>query len=160
QVRTVNTSWDGPSCRPTQLVLEPGNSQWQVTIGLGYDGFGNVNSQAITGIGMATRTTSIYWDGTGQFPKTNTNPLSQTTMNVWDLSLGTLTSQTDPNGIALGWQYDIFGRKSRENRPDGTATTWTYNDCASIGCVNSNNKMVVVTTELNTSSGTIRDAYS
>ena len=29
--RTVNASWDGPACRPTQTVIEPGNTTLQVT---------------------------------------------------------------------------------------------------------------------------------
>jgi RHS repeat-associated protein len=125
QTRTLNTGWDGTQCRPTQTVLQPGDSQWQVTTALGYDSFGNVNSQTVTGVGMTARTTGVNWGSTGQFPVSITNALSQTTQKGWDYALGVQASETDPNGIATSWQYDAFGRRNRENRPDGTYSTWT-----------------------------------
>ncbi len=128
QTRTLATAWNGPQCRPTQTVLQPGDPQWQVTTDLAYDDdagnpqpdFGNLTSAAVTGIGMAARTTSVSWGSTGQFPVSVTNALSQTTQKAYDYSLGVQTSETDPNGIVTSWQYDAFGRRSRENRPDGT----------------------------------------
>jgi len=158
--RQVDTTWDGQHCRPTQTVSESGDLQWQVTTALDYDGFGNLDSEAVTGIGMPTRTSTAYWGSTGQFPVTVTNALSETTTNGWDPARGVQTSQTDPNNLAVSWQYDNFGRRTRENRPDGTATTWSYNDCSSFGCVNANNRMVVIATELNTSGGTVSDRWT
>jgi YD repeat-containing protein len=78
--------------------------------------------------------------------------LSQVTQTNYDPNSGNLLSVTDPNGIATSWQYDPFQRKSQENRPDGTYTTWGYNNCATAGCVNSNNRMTVVKTNF-TSNG-------
>jgi RHS repeat-associated protein len=132
--RTVNRTWDGVQCRVTQEVTEPGSSQWQVTRDLGYDSWGNLNSDAVTGIGMTARTTTASYAATnGRFPSSITNPLSQTTQLGWDQTIGVLTSQQDPNGLTVSWQYDNFGRRTREDRPDGTATTWQYSLCTS-GC--------------------------
>jgi hypothetical protein len=75
--RQANTTWDGLYCRPTQSVRQQGDSQWQVTTGLGYDAFGNLSSETVTGIGMSGRTTSVSWGATGAFPVTITNALSQ-----------------------------------------------------------------------------------
>jgi hypothetical protein len=50
--RTTDITWDTTACRPTQAVEESGNSLLQVTRTLGYDGFGNVNSDSTTGSGM------------------------------------------------------------------------------------------------------------
>jgi RHS repeat-associated protein len=138
QTRTVNTSWDGPQCRPTQTIEQPGDPQWQVTTVLGYDNdasnpqpdFGNVTSVAVTGVGMATRTTAVNWGTTGQAPVSVTNPLSHVTGRGYDFALGVQTSATDPNGIQTSWAFDSFGRLTRENRPDGTYSTWTPSLCS------------------------------
>jgi RHS repeat-associated protein len=127
--RTSDLSWDASACRLTQEVIEPGHATLQVTRALGYDGFGNLNSDSVTGVGMTARTTTANWGTTGQFPTSVTNALSQTTNKTWNYSIGMQASETDPNGIIISWQYDDFGRLSRENRPDGTATTRTYNNC-------------------------------
>ena len=129
--RTTDITWDttATGCRPTQIVQEQGNSLLQVTRTLGYDGFGNLNSDSVTGIGMTARTATANWGATGQFPVSITNALSQTTNQTWNYAFGTPASETDPNGIAVNRLYDDFGRLTRENRPDGTAVTRTYNAC-------------------------------
>ena len=142
-------------CRETQQVVESGNPTYQVTTGYAFDAFGNINSQTVTGIGMAARTTGLNWGMTGQFPSTVTNALNQTTLTSFDPNSGQLLSVQDPNGIATSWQYDPFERKDKEIRPDGTSTTWAYNNCATAGCVNSNNKMTIVQTNVNTDSSTL-----
>lgn len=124
--RTTDITWDTTACRPTQVVEESGNSLLQVTRALVYDGFGNVNSDSVTGIGMTARTTTANWGATGQFPTSVTNALSQTTNKTWNYALGVQSTETDPNGLAVGWLYDDFGRPTRENRPDGTYTTWEF----------------------------------
>lgn len=102
---------------PTQTVLQPGDSQWQVTTALGYDSFGNVNSQTVTGVGMTARTTGVNWGSTGQFPVSITNALSQTTQKGWDYALRHAGERPDPNGIATSWQYDAFGRRNPREPP-------------------------------------------
>ncbi|MGH3803309.1 MAG: hypothetical protein ACRDTD_24900, partial [Pseudonocardiaceae bacterium] len=158
--RTVTVTPDYVKCRATQKVIEPLSGTYAVTEAYGFDGFGNTNSVAVTGASMAARTTLTNWGTTGQFPTTVTNPLSQSATNGYDLNLGLLTSTTDPNGIAISWQYDTFGRKFRENRPDGTKTEWTYNDCSAGGCVNGNNKLTVIQTVKNSDGGTRSDAWT
>lgn len=137
--RTTNTTWDIAHCRPTQVQVEPTSSTLQVTTDIGYDSFGNVNSTTVTGmnagVSMTPRTsTSVYADATsttGQFPLSATNALSQTSTAAWNYDLGVPASATDANGIIVSWQYDAFGRRSRETRPDGTSTAWDYKECVS-----------------------------
>ncbi|MEZ5897868.1 MAG: RHS repeat-associated core domain-containing protein [Hyphomicrobiaceae bacterium] len=78
---------------------------------------------------MTARTTTTIWTSDGRFPATTTNALAQTTTTAFSSVTGLPTSQTDPNGLTVLWLYDNFNRKTRENRPDGTASTWTYVSC-------------------------------
>ncbi len=140
QTRTTNQTWDAPKCRVTTTVAEPGSSTRQVTTTLGFDGFGNVNSRAVVGknpngTNMTTRTTTISWGTTGQFPMSVTNPLSQASTFGYDFADGTRTSVTDPNGIQSTMVYDARGRLIRTNNPDGTATTRSFTECTVLGCL-------------------------
>ena len=117
---------DTSSCHYTQIVRQPG-SAYQVTESLGYDNFGNINSDTVTGNGMAGRTSSVSWGTTGQFPMSITNPLGETTTFNYDFGCGLVSSMTDPNGETTNWQYgEGFCRVTQETRPDGTYTTWGY----------------------------------
>jgi RHS repeat-associated protein len=127
--RTVAMSWDGLRCRPTQHQAEPGSSQWRVITALGYDAFGNVSSVAVTGAGMAARTTRIAWGTRGQAPESVTDPLSQVRRMTWDAARGLPLSATDENGLATRWSYDAFGRLASEIRPDGTRRVITLSAC-------------------------------
>ena len=164
--RTTDTTWSGSSCRPTQTIEEPGSSTSQVVTDFGYDSFGNLTSTTVTGVGMTPRVTStIYADATyttGQFPLSSSNALSQSTSMGWNYDLGVPLNSTDPNGLTTSWLYDAWGRRTRETRPDGTATTWVINNCSAVagGCVNSLNKSVVVETELTNIGGAIKDNWS
>ena len=128
--RTVTYTPDYTNCRETQQVNEPSSSTYKVTTAYGYDNFGNLNSQTVTGVGMSARTTGLNWGTTGQFLTTVTNALSQTTTFGHDPASGMLTSLKDPNGITTSWQYDDFARRNGESRPDGTSTTWAYSPCS------------------------------
>jgi YD repeat-containing protein len=135
--RTVTYTPDYSNCRVSGKVTAPGTS-YQVSEVYGFDAFGNVNSDAVTGTGMATRTTGITWGTTGQFPTIIKNAFGQSITLTYDPNTGNPLSQTDPNyttanPLQTTWKYDDFGRKSQETRPDGTYTTWTYENCASWG---------------------------
>ena len=164
--RTQNITWNATLCRPTQTVEEQGNSSLEVTTAIGYDGFGNVNSTTITGVGMAARTTSaVYSDATfttGQFPLSVTNALSQESEFTWDYDLGMPVSAEDPNDLSVFWQYDAFGRRTSEDRADGTASTWAYGNCTSVagGCLSSLNKSAVTETSLDMGGAYINDTLT
>ena len=135
--RTTSSTWDYFNCRLTQEIAEPGNTQWQATTDLGYEGFGNINATTVTpaaGQGQAARTTSIDWGVTGQFPTTVVNEKGHTSIFSWNLPLGVRTGITDPNNLTTSWQYDNFGRKTRQQQPDGTATDYSLIACGTPGC--------------------------
>ena len=129
--RSEDASWDGPNCRPTQQRLEPGHPTLQVTVGLGYDGFGNLASRSVTGAAMAARTTGFNWGSDGRFLTTITDPLGKVTTQAWHAASGLPASVTDPNILTVSWSYDAFGRRTLESRPDLTSTLWAYGTCSS-----------------------------
>jgi YD repeat-containing protein len=53
----------------------------------------------------------------------------------YDEASGNPLSLTGPNQLSTTWQYDGWGRKTREDRADGSATTWAYRRCSDT-CLN------------------------
>ena len=132
--RTTNLDWDLTSlCRIDQIDVEPSDTDYEVTTDLEYDDFGNVDSRTITGTGMTARVSTTDWGTTGQFPTTITNALSHETELNWDLATGDLLTHTDPNNLDTDWEYDEFGRITKETRPDSTYTTISWDACIAAG---------------------------
>jgi len=163
--RTVSFVPDYTNCRETQQITEPNSATYKVTEAFGYDSFGNLHTDTVTGIAMTPRVTTITWNSTGQFPQTIQNALGQSISLGFDPKTGMRTSQTDPNytssnPLTTTWGYDDFARQTSEIRPDGTSMTIAYNLCGA-SCVNSNNKMTATRTVLNVggSTQTIQNIY-
>ena len=110
-----------------------------------YDVFGNKHvstSQGYNTCGAARATTSTYaYDGIsnfGQFATSVQNALLQS--ETWDYltgsnsgrSFGVPLSHTGPNGLTTSWQYDGFGRKKLELRPDTTQIAVAYTYCTAL----------------------------
>ena len=68
-------------------------------------------------------------------------------------------SMVDPNGIGINWEYDAFGRKVREARPDLTSSLWQYYTCTPAICPNSNARMLLVETVYDTSGAFLTDRW-
>lgn len=130
--RTRQYTPDTTNCRYTEIQTEPSSNSYEVTEALGYDGFGNINSDTVTGIGMSARQSTANWGTTGQFPMSVTDAMGATTQFNYDFKNGFLSSKTDPNGLTTSWQDgDGFGRVTKETRPDGTYTLYYYSPCDS-----------------------------
>ena len=56
----------------------------------------------------------------------------QFSANLHDPRIGAPLSLTGPNGLTTRWEYDGFGRKTKELRADGTYITWAYQYCSSV----------------------------
>jgi len=115
------------------LAANPANLTLTTTYA--HDAFGNRTSVSISGGGLATRTTTTTYDPAaigssginGRFPVRLTNAKGHSETYGYHQGFGVPSSQTGPNGLTTSWQFDNLGRKSREDRPDGTYTTWLYN---------------------------------
>lgn len=117
-------------------IIEPdaANVQSRLDTAYTHDTFGNrtavtVGSPATGAAAIVARTTTTAYDAKGQFPVTTANALAHSETQAFDPRFGTVTSLTGPNGLTTTWQYDDFGRKTRETRADGTFTQWTYAAC-------------------------------
>jgi RHS repeat-associated protein len=166
---TTTTSYtvDYTHCRGTSETISAGDPDYQVTRGLTYDSFGNLTQVAVTGAGMAARTSTTGWGTTGQFPETLQDPVAYAagyhTRQGYDYGQGVMTSQvveTTDGGIrnapATTWTYDHFGRIATKVSADGSSATWSYADCTS-GCYNTNHRVTVTQTFLDSNSTTISD---
>jgi len=142
--RTSSATWDGVNCRLQQQKIEPNDALWEVTTNYGYDTFGNVNLTTVipaANQGQGQRLTSVNWGVDGRAPRTTTNPKGHQTQLTWDFDaatgacpaasavLGQLRCVTDPNLLTTRLDYDAFGRLSREQRPDGTGTSYSILAC-------------------------------
>jgi RHS repeat-associated protein len=97
-------------------------------------GFDNVAQPATT----ITRLTTFVYDQNHQFVTEKHNALGRVEKWTYDPAFGKPLTYKDPNQLQntlqTSWQYDSFGRKTRETRPDGTQTTWSYLDCRNFDC--------------------------
>lgn len=165
---TVNFTPDSnpAMCRVKTQVTQPaGATTYQVTETLGFDVYGNVNSDTVTGNNMTARPTTIDWGtASGQFPLTVTDPSGAITQYSYVDSSGTAIpwgspgKVTDPNNLKTLWQYDAFGRKIQETRPDLTYSKWTFTDCASSACLVGAHGLIVAQTVYNTDTSVQTDA--
>ncbi len=81
----------------------------------------------------APRTATSSYGTDGRFPLSTSNVLGQSETKAYDARFGAASSLTGPNSLATQWEYDGFGRKSKETRSDGTYTTWAYKLCTDAG---------------------------
>ena len=123
--------------------------------------FGNRTKSTATGWNgevSQDRPTTTGWDPSGRFPTSTKNAKDQIEQRQYDARFGTVTKLIDANLITTKWEYDAFGRKTKELRgfANPTATTftdyteWRYERCADVsgGCASANGvaPVYVVTT--------------
>ena len=175
RVHTQIAVVDYPMCRVTQEVVEPSSAPMKLTADYEYlpEGCGNVTAVTITGNSSAgtalpQRKTSFNYGSACRFPESVTDPLNQVTRYDYHYDLGVLNWMKDPNwssdtnGLKTEWIYDNFGRQTRENRIDGTATTITLSTCnaANSYCGASDLRVRADITELGSNGSTIRSAIA
>ncbi|MDX1252252.1 MAG: hypothetical protein IDH49_08420 [Gammaproteobacteria bacterium] len=135
QTRASTFGYDSAG-RLTREVIEP-NTVFTLTTDYGYDAHGHRNRVTVSGAGIVARATATdYLTSPGDpWPRIRTtNALGHTEVQTLDARFGAPVSLTGPNGLTTTWAYDGFGRKVRENRADGTSTTWSFGWCPSAAC--------------------------
>lgn len=109
-----------------QEVVEPDTPALRLQTDYTHDDFGNRETVTVSGgsgaTAIASRTTTTQYDTRGQFPATVTNALGHIETRTWDGRYGTPKTLVGPNLLMTEWEYDVFGRQTREIRADGTAT--------------------------------------
>jgi RHS repeat-associated protein len=130
--RTSSFAYDPASGLLTQEVVEPNTTALRLETDYVYDAFGNKTTVTVSGVDIATRTSTATFDARGQFATTQTNALNQSESFQYDARFAQPTSHTGPNGLTTTWTYDSFGRKTSEVRPDGTQTRWSYQFCSGV----------------------------
>jgi len=139
QTRSSSFTYNAAGLLETETV-QPGDAVLGLTTTYGYDAFGNKTSVTVSGSGLTvdssgnyassgtvSRTTTTAYDTRGRFPSWTKNALNhQENYTGYDQVKGVLTSMTGANGLSTSWEYDSFGRKTKETRADGTITNTTY----------------------------------
>ncbi|EGG95528.1 Rhs family protein [gamma proteobacterium IMCC1989] len=106
------------------------NSESVVSMGTGlpltttsyqYDAYGHKTQVTVSAANETSRTSTTTYNSEGK-PTQSCNQLNQCESYTYTPE-GWVQSTTGPNGITTSWEYDGFGRKTKEIRADGTETT-------------------------------------
>ncbi|MBR6132139.1 MAG: VCBS repeat-containing protein [Bacteroidales bacterium] len=87
------------------------------------DLFGNVRRSALSAEGCDTRTSSVFYDNTGRFVVTATNPIGHYAWKTYDPATGLVLTEKDANMLTTSYSYDPFGRVDTVWYPDNTMKT-------------------------------------
>ncbi|MBP6882460.1 MAG: VCBS repeat-containing protein [Candidatus Levybacteria bacterium] len=128
--RISTFAYDPASGLLTKEITDPGTSM-EVSKEYVRDAFGNITQTTIGSSNLVPRTTTTTFDSNKRFAIKSTNPLNQGAIKVYDQLLGNVITDTSPNGLSVSYDYDGFGRKIRETRPDATISQSFYLNCLS-----------------------------
>jgi RHS repeat-associated protein len=127
QTRTSSFTYDPVSGLLTSEIIEPDYPNLRLVKTYQHDAFGNVAVSTTSGPGIVSRTHTTAVDARGRYVTSSANPLGHAETKTY--ALGSLTRLTGPNLLATQWEYDDFGRQTRELRADGTETLTAYTKC-------------------------------
>jgi RHS repeat-associated protein len=104
-----------------------------------YDDAGNVRKTTDPGTHVTTFSYADSWGnaacapigGTAAAYRTSvTNALNQVTSSTYNSCSGTVASTTDPNNQTTTFSYDLMGRLTQTNLPDGGQATRAFNEAS------------------------------
>jgi YD repeat-containing protein len=132
--RTVEFQYDAYGS-VIQQVVEPDDPKYRVTTNfVAHPNYGVPTSKTTTWLDPVSGATQTRTEGTGydsryRYAESSTNAKNQTSTSTHDPATGNVLTSTDPDQLTTAWQYDFWGRKTRESRADGTATSLAYRAC-------------------------------
>ncbi|WP_159445361.1 RHS repeat-associated core domain-containing protein [Rhizobacter sp. OV335] len=138
--RTVTYEYDAYGT-PVKQTVEPDDARYTVTTVMEPDAnYGVTRKRTVTWRDPVTGETRTRSDGSDydsrfRYAEKSTNAKGHETTSTHDAGSGNVLSTTDPDRLTARWQYDGWGRKLRESRADGTATSTAYRQCAD-SCLN------------------------
>ncbi len=94
-----------------------------------YDLFGNIIKSYEMPNTNEVRTQQTIYSTNGRFDLESTNSLGHKTVKTFDAATGNLLTVTDPNGLVVKYEYDVFGRVVKVTQPDGSASRTSYLMC-------------------------------
>jgi RHS repeat-associated protein len=138
EVRKVDYAFNSDCSIDTVTDLSNASTSKQLETSYGYDAYGNVTSVSQDSVAgtSAARITTMAYDDDGQLPDTVTidsSGLNLGTTLEWDYLLGLRTSVTGADGLETSFDYDAFGRLTKETRPSPSGadhTDYTYRECS------------------------------
>jgi RHS repeat-associated protein len=126
QCRTVARTYDGTTgLLKDETVDAEGDATMHLTLTYGRDAFGNITSTTAEDKLGNHRASWTTYEPSGVFPDKHGNAVGHVVVPGFDAGLGVMTSLVDENQLTTTWEYDRFGRRTREVRPDSTETHYT-----------------------------------
>ena len=116
--------------------IEPDNLDLFHTKTYAHNAFGAVTSVTETwgsngndGITETSRTSTFVYDTKSRHRIEEYNSKNHKQQNFYDPLHGLLNKTIGPNGVPTEWEFDAFGRTTKEIRADGTNTTTNRHFC-------------------------------
>ena len=117
--RKSSFEYDGNNWLLKKEITDPG-WKWELTKKYSYDTYGNIVMTETSGKDIRSSIQVSSYDSRWQFVLSSSNTLGHTERKEYDKAFGLVTKTTWPNGISTRWEYDGFGRSTKEIRADNT----------------------------------------
>jgi RHS repeat-associated protein len=141
--RTTGRSYESPYGQLKTETVEPDDASTSLlkltTTYARNPTFGQVTEKKLTWydpVAQATKSRTVEsvtaFDAKYRWPTTVKNAKLHAESATYSEAHGQPLSETDANALKTSWQYDGWGRKIREDRPDKTVTTWAYRKCTDL----------------------------
>ncbi|MCB1034223.1 MAG: VCBS repeat-containing protein, partial [Acidobacteria bacterium] len=125
--RTSTYQYDPATGLLLQTTDQPGHATLARTTAYQRNAYGNVLVTTTSGPGVTARSHTTAYDSRSRYAIRSVNALGHAESSAY--SLGNLISRTGPNGLTTTWVYDGFGRRTDEQRFDGTASRISARRC-------------------------------